>query len=1081
MRQLFILLFFTAFHLTGHAQAEEARLLRFPAVHGNQIVFTYAGDLYTVARSGGTARRLTQHDGFEMFARFSPDGKNIAFTGQYDGNTEVFRIPAEGGQPQRLTYTATLGRDDISDRMGPNNIVMTWKDNSTVVFRSRKQSFNSFKGQLFSVNSKGGLSEELPFAVGSWISYSPDGKKIAMNQVFREFRTWKYYKGGMADDIWVYDPASKNLENITNNPAQDIFPMWHGNKIYFFSDRDRRMNLFSYDTGSKEIKKETTFEEFDCKFPSLGDDAIAFENGGYVYLYEFSTGKAKKISIQIRNDFGESGDVWVDAKDNLRGGSLSPSAKRVVVNARGEIFNVPVKEGVTYNLTQSSGNHDRNGAWSPDGEYIAYISDKTGEDEIYIQPSKGGEATQLTRKADTYYYGLSWSPDSKKILFADRELRLRYVEVASKKIKEVDNTDAEMIRSYTWSPDSRWIAYSKPEWQSMSRIWLHNVSSSKNTPITEKWYSSTRPDFSPDGKYLFFSSNRDFSPSYSRVEWNHAYFDMGRPYFLALAKDTPSPLALENPREQEDEKLKEEEKEDDKEKDEDSGPAPIKVDLDGITDRVNGLPLDRGNYWNISVVGNKVYYIFASQSERPKMKLYDLKAKKEKELCDCRGFSLNAKRNKMLIYQNGGNLAVVSPPESPLKVSEFVDLSGLKVKINKAEEWEQIFNEAHRQYRYFFYAPNMHGVDWDKMKKKYSQLLPHVRHRADLTYVIGELIGEVNVGHAYVGGGDRPQPERTPMGLLGAKLSRDASGYYRIDRILKGENWTYNGRSPLTEIGVDASEGDYIISIDGNSTKDLANVYAALAGKANKMVELELNSSASASGSRKVLVKPIDDESRLYYYNWVRENIRKVDEASNGKVGYIHIPDMGSNGLNEFIKHFYPQLNKKALIIDDRGNGGGNVSPHIIERLNREMVMVNYTRNMRSGTNPYEMLYGPKVLLVDQYSASDGDLFPFRFKALNMGPVIGKRSWGGVIGYRGQFGLIDGGYLVRPEFGPYSVDGKEWIIEGTGVSPTIEVANDPAKEYAGEDEQLNRAIEEIMKLLKTEEKEVPPPPPYPKR
>ena len=1054
----------------------EARLLRFPAMSDKQIVFSYAGDLYSVDKTGGMARKLTNDIGYEMFAKFSPDGKNIAFTGQYDGNTEVYVMPAEGGVPKRLTYTATLGRDDVSDRMGPNNIVMCWKDNKNIVYRSRKKSFNDFKGQLFIANIEGGLSEELPLPCGGFCSYSPDQTKLAYNRVFREFRTWKYYKGGMADDVWIYDFKTKKTENITSNISQDIFPMWKGDIIYFLSDRDRTMNLFSYNTTTKETKKLTTFTEYDIKFPSLSDNGIVFENGGYIYVFDFATQKADKVTIKIADDFVSGRSELKDAAKSINSSALSPDGKRVAFSARGDVFTVPAKTGITKNLTQSSGVHDRNARWSPDGKYIAYISDATGEDEIYITSQDGStKPTQLTDKSDTYKYALDWSPDSKKISWSDKKQRLLYVDIDSKKVTEVDKAKDGEFNDFAWSPDSKWIAYVLPQQKSENQIYLYELATEKKTAVTDNWYDASSVNFSTDGKYLLFASARDFNPIYSETEWNHAYADMNRVYFLTLAKSTVSPFAPVNDEvsittatKTEDAKKSTDAKDD----------KTTKIDLDGIQNRILSLPVDASNYWNISAVGDDIYYCKRSRDEdATSLMIYNLKDRKETKLGSFNGYEISADTKKMLI-NSGGKYSIIDLPKSPVDLKDYVDLTNMKVWVNQHEEWTQIFNECWRQMRDFFYDPGMHQVNWKAMHDKYAVLLPYVNHRNDLTYIIGEMIGELSTGHSYVGGGEKPLPERIKTGLLGAELSRDASGFYKINKILKGENWASKSRSPLTEMGVDVSEGDFIIAVNGKLTSDMKDIYESLVNTADKQVELTVNKTASETGSHKVIVVPIADEGELYYYNWVQNNIKKVSDATNGQVGYIHIPDMGPEGLNEFVKHFYPQLSKKAVIIDDRGNGGGNVSPMIIERLNRELVLMKAMRNSSNSTQPGAIIVGPKVCLIDCYSASDGDLFPYQFKKLGIGKLIGKRTWGGVVGIRGTLPLLDGGFLNKPEFAHYDVDGKNWIIEGHGVDPDIEVDNDPAKEYAGEDEQLNKAIQVILEEMKSY-KDLPDAPKFP--
>ena len=1052
----------------SHSQEQTARLMRFPAIHGNQIVFSYAGDLYTVEADGGTARRITSHKGYEMFPRFSPDGSKIAFTAQYDGNTEVYVMPAEGGSPKRLTYTATLGRDDVADRMGPNNIVMTWTpDGEHIIFRTRKKSFNSFQGDLYKISVDGGMPEQLPLPKGGFCSFSPDGSKLVYNRVFREFRTWKHYQGGMADNVWIHDFNTHETRAITDDPAQDIIPMWKDNSIYFVSDRDWRMNLYRYDLESEQLSRLTDFEEYDVKFPSMGDDQLVFENGGYLYKMNLEDHETQRVPVKISNDQLASRHEIVDASKSIQDAGLSPQGKRVVFSARGDVFSVPAKEGITYNLTESSGNHDRNAKWSPDGKHMAYISDKSGEYEIYLQDQQGQqEPLQLTHDGTTYKYDLTWSPDSKKIMWSDAEFRLKYVDVNNREVTLVDTSRRGEISGYSWSPDSKWITYSKEADNDMSVVWVYNTTNGEKFRVTEGWYSSSGATFSSDGKYLVFGSQRTFDPIYSWVEWNYAYDDMEKIYLVTLEKSTPSPFQPDNAQVSTEDGQQEEKDKKDGEK-----TAEVRIDREGIHNRIISLPVEASSYGNIRAIGNKVYY--NQYNNGSKLKVFDLKKKEETTLGEGMQYTLSPNNNKMLV-KKGDQYAVIDLPSSQIDMKETVDLSGMKVRIDRKKEWKQIFYESWRQFRDFFYVENMHGVDWEKMKQRYSELLPYVNHRNDLTYVIGLMIAETNVGHAYIQSGDRPEPERIKTGLLGAEISRHESGYFRIDRILDGANWSKELHSPLQAVGVDIEEGDYILQVNGQSVQGLDDIHKELVGKAEEEVELVVNDSPQMEGSHSEIITTRGDESELYYYNWVQDNIETVHEKTNGQVGYIHIPDMITHGLNEFVEHFYPQLDKKALIIDDRGNGGGNVSPMIIERLRREITRANIRRNAEEpGHTPSQMMRGPMVLLVDKYSASDGDLFAYSFKKHDLGTVIGTRTWGGVVGIRGSLPFIDGGSLRIPQFASYSAEESKWIIEGQGVEPDITLENDPWKAYQGVDQQLNKAIEVILRKIEEEYEPLP--------
>lgn len=1026
-------------------EAEEARLLRFPATNGQDVVFTYAGDLYKAPLAGGQAQRLTSHVGTEMFARFSPDGRSIAFTGQYDGNTEVYLIPANGGEPERLTYTATNSRDDLGDRMGPNNIVMAWtRDGEDIIYRNRIS--DGFSGKLWSISKDGGMSEVLPLPEGGFCSYSPDGKKLAYNRVMREFRTWKYYKGGMADDVWIYDPAAKKVENVTNNVSQDIFPMWIGEEIFFISDRDRTMNLFVYNTTTKKTEKVTNYSDYDIKFPSTDGNVIVYEQGGYIFKFDPRTRKAEKVSITLN---GENINARVEMKnvaDKITAASLSPDGKRVAVTARGEVFNVPVAKGVTRNITRTSGANERGAKWSPDGKWIAYISDRTGETEVWLQ-GEDGEPQQLTKGSDTYIRQVIWSPDSKTLLYTDRKNRLVAVDVASKSKQTLMQNPNGEPAGVSYSPDSKWITYTKSAENDMSVVYVYNIASKKEYAVTERWYSSSAPVFSTDGKYLIFTSARDFNSTYSQTEWNHVYTRMNGVYMAMLAKDTPSPLlptdgevAATKPAE---------------------GPVEVKIDTEDLPGRIIKLPLPAGMYRNFYSDGKKVYY-----SGSGGLKAFDLKSQKEETVAEGASLTVTAGSKKAL-FMKGRQMFVADFPTAKANLKDAVSTKDMVAPVNYMEEWAQIYDEVWRAFRDGFYLENMHGLDWKAIKKKYEVLVPYAKTRLDLNYIIGEMISEVGCGHAYVNPGEMPALERIPMGLLGAELKKDKSGFYRIEKILPGGVYSQKLRSPLAEPGMDVKEGDYIVAIDGVPTSSVKNIYQLLVGKANVLTELSVNSTASAEGARKVVVNPIDNEYPLYHYNWVQDNIRKVEEATNGRVGYIYIPDMSAEGLNEFARYFYPQLDKEALIIDDRANGGGNVSPMIIERLLRQAYrMTMYRGQERNGTIPDATHHGPKVLLIDKYSASDGDLFPWSFKANNLGTVVGTRTWGGIVGISGSLPYIDGTDVRVPFFTNYDAKTGEWIVENHGVDPDILIDNDPIKAQMGEDEQLNKAIEVALEQLK---------------
>lgn len=1031
--------------------ADEARLLRFPATNGTDVVFTYAGDLYSAPLKGGMARRLTSHPGIEIFPRFSPDGQSVAFTGQYDGNTEVYLIPAAGGEPRRLTYTSTNARDDLGDRMGPNNIVTAWTpDGTKIVYRNRIS--DGFDGKLWTISPQGGMPSQIPLPEGGFSSFSPDGKKMAYNRVMREFRTWKYYRGGMADDVWIYDPEARSVTNITNNISQDIFPMWIGNEIFFISDRDMTMNFFVYDTVTGKTEKVTEFTDFDVKFPSSDGKTIVFEKGGWLYQLDPATRQTRKIEITLEADNVQARAEVRNVSGNVTSFGSDPEASRLVITARGEVFDVPVEKGVTRNLTRTSNSNDRGGSWSPDGKSIAYISDQTGESEIWLRPAAGGTPRQLTDSNDTYIRSFSWSPDSKTIVYTDRKNRVVTVNATTGVKKTLFTNPAHEIRGVAFSPDSKWITYTRSGDNNMAVVYVRNLATGEEIPVTEKWYNSSAPKFSTDGRYLVFCSERDFNPNYSETEWNHSFNRMGGVYLALLSAETPSPFLPTDGLRKNDDKKDNEKKEE----------TIVSIDGEGLTGRLVKFPLPSGYYSNFYSDGKKVWYSSANG-----VCVFDL-ASGENEVVAPGAMMAVADKGEKAVFYSAGKFYVAPLPSGKITFDKPVDLSAMTATVDYSQEWPQIFDEVWRAFRDGFYLENMHGVDWKAVKEKYAVLLPYVKTRLDLNYVIGEMISELACGHAYVNPGEMPEIERIDMGLLGAELSRDKGGNYRIDRIIPGDVYSRELRSPLAEPGLGVKAGDFIIAVDGVPVKDVDNIYKLLAGKADVLTELTISGSASGASPRNVVVSPIADEYPLYHHEWVQGNIAKVEKATGGKVGYIYIPDMGPAGLKEFARLYYPQLDKEALIIDDRANGGGNISPMVIERFLREPYRLTMSRNSdKNGTIPDGTHVGPKVLLINKYSASDGDLFPWSFKANNLGTVIGTRTWGGIIGISGSLPYVDGTDVRVPFFTNYDAKTGQWIVENHGVDPDIFIDNDPIREQAGEDQQLNKAIEVALEQLKT--------------
>lgn len=1106
-------------------EMQEGRLMRFPDIHNDKIVFFYGGDLWLASNSGGVARRITTHPGRELFPKFSPDGKWIAFTGQYDGNFNVYVMPAEGGQPKQLTFYQGSAQP-LSDRMGIHNEVVTWfPDSKRIVFLSRRDATNGWIKRPFSVSIDGGLPEPLVVDQGGLTSFSPDGSKMAYNVIFRNFRTWKRYTGGLAQSITIYDLKNNTSEDVPHTDWTDSFPMWHENTIYFSSDRgpEHHMNLYGYDLGTKQIEQLTHFDEFDVMWPSLGPDAIIFENGGYLYTFDFQSKKEKKLTVYVPGETDQRMKHWVNAAKNVTDFDIAPDGKRAVFAARGDVFTVPAKEGSVRNLTRTTSIRERSVAWSPDGRWIAYLSDRTGEDEIYISPQDGvGKEQQITSGYKGFKFGPQWSPDSKKLAWGDKDLRLWWVDIGDKKAVQVDQGKFGEITNYSFSADSKWLAYDKNADTGYSIVYLYSLGDRKTTAITTAMTNSYAPLFDPDGKYLYFLSDRDFNEVLGNIDFEFANPKTTRVYIATLRKDEASPFpatsdeteikkdelvepqvppkdagkgakkpeskSAERNKEKDNEKeAKDKDKDKDKEK-----PKDFRIDLDGIQDRIVALPTDPTIIRTFLVAKGYLYYSTVPAQglsgpvagESSAVRVFDLKEKKEKTLIEnVERFALSFDGSKVL-YQaaggpNGHSYGIIdAKSDSPKKVGDgALNLGGMKLEVDPPQEWKNVFSEVWRQERDYFFEASMNGVDWQKMHDKYAQLLPYVADRYSLTYIMGEMIGELSNSHTYVGGGDYPELSRTNVGLLGADFELDsASGMYRLKKIYPGENWQGDLRSPLTEPGVNVKEGDYVVAINGRRLRAPQDPFELLVNTANETVSLSVNSKASEEGARTVQVKPVADEGALRENAWIEANRKKVEAATNGRVGYIYIPDMGAPGLNAFVKQYFPQIRKEGMIIDVRYNGGGFVDQLIFERLRRVLAGMDSARNFEPGTVPPNVFHGSMLAITNHFAASDGDIFSYFFKYYKLGPLIGTRTWGGVRGIRGEIPLMDGGYITRPEFARYDLNSK-WVVENKGVQPDVVVENRPEDFVKGKDTQLDTAIQMVMKAIQENPKKLAPKPP----
>jgi tricorn protease len=924
-------------------------------------------------------------------------------------------------------------------------------------------------GKYFTISIDGGFEVPLQIPEGGGGMLSPDGSKMVYTPIEREWRTWKRYRGGRAQDIWIYDLINNTTEKITDYIGTDNQPMWVGNKIYFTSDRTGTLNLYSYDLSSKQTETVTTFDDYDVIWPSAGENKIVYENGGYIYKYDPSTNKNELVPIKVFGDFPGTIPYTKNVKNNANWFEISPTGKRALLGARGDVFTIPVENGEINNITQTPGIREIDPVWSPDGKWIAYLSDRTGEYELFTKSSDGkGEENQITADGTIWRFEPVWSPDSKKLAFSDKNQKLWYVDVNDGNTIEVDHSDFNDITDYQWSPDSRWLTYTKGSGSQMSSIWVYSLDTKATTQLTSDLTSEFNPVFSKDGKYLYFFSNRDFNLKFSSWEFNYVYTNPTRVYAAALNNNVS---ALFQPK-SDDEIVNGEDN-----KKTDTGEVVIKIDPENFENRIVVLPGSSGNYSSLRPTENGVLYIYRDDAGS-KLKYFNAKDEKEVTVLEGVGNYAVSEDGKKLIYSMRGEYGIVDVKENQKNTDGRLDLSKLEMKIYPKEEWAEMYVDAWRLLRDWFYDSNMHGLDWDKMKEKYGQLVPYVATRMDLDYIFGELGGELSAGHVYVDWGDFERVERKEGGLLGCELEADPSGYYKIKKIFKGENWHSDFRSPLTEYGVNVNVGDYIIAIDGQEVKTNENPYKYLENKANVIVTLFVNNKPSKDEAREEKVKPITNEGNLRYLDWVNSRMKMVDELSGGRIGYIHIPNTAVEGNRELFKYFYPQTNKEALIIDDRYNGGGFVPDRMIELLDRQILNYWVRRGIEPVPVPGIVNEGPKACLINGYSSSGGDAFPYYFRERKMGTLIGTRTWGGLIGISGNPALMDGGSISIPVFRFLDTDGN-WAVENEGVYPDIEVIDRADLVVQGRDPSLEKAVEVLLEELKNKppKKIVVPPAP----
>ncbi|WP_181918237.1 MULTISPECIES: S41 family peptidase [unclassified Wenzhouxiangella] len=1066
--------------LVAAVSLADTRLLRFPDVHGERVVFSYGGDLWSAPIDGGSAWRLTAHPGLELFPKFSPDGRWIAFTGQYGGDEQVYIMSSSGSEPEQLTWYPASG--PLPARWGYDNQVYGWTpDSESVLFRSYRDAWGSSTAGLYTVPRRGGLPEPLPMPVSGAGTFTDDGEHVFYSPLFRDFRTWKRYEGGWAQDLWLFDLEAGEARQITDHERTERDPMWIDGQGYFVSDREGTLNLYRVDPDSGEIEQLTTHEDFDVRWASAGSEGqIVYELGGRLRVFDTRDGSDTGIEITVPDDGINRRERVIDVSDQIQSARLSPTGKRVLFEARGNLFNVPVGEGVVRNLTGRSTAHDREADWSPDGESIVFVSDAAGEEEIYIMPADGSEEPRaLTSDNETRFYDPRFAPDGEHIAVSDKDGYIYVVGTdGDGALERVARDDSWRNRDYTWSPDGQWLAFSLTEKSGLRALHLYSVADEETRRLTEGLFSEYQPAFSPDGDYLYFLADREFAPQISGREWNYATNRTTGIYAFILDSSAENPFAPEDAEETgmsidgENGNGKEDENGD--------ADSATQIDFDGLADRVIRVPVEAGNYMALSVAENGIlfgerdaFYYGRAPAVPPRLKLFKFEDRKVTDFASDIAAADPSMDGKQVLIRSGSSWKVY-PIAKEGDGSEDVDTAGMQARIDPVAEWATIFDEVWRRFRDHFYVANMHGYDWEGLRERYRPLLEHVAHRSDLNYVMGEMVAELNVSHAYVSGGDERLPDRPSVALLGARFETD-NGRYRVSRILEGQNDEPRYRSPLTESGVDIAEGDYILAVNGQALTAEDNIFRRLMLPSGEALALTVSDRASGEDKREVLVEPIDSESDLFYLAWVLDNHRRVTEATDGRVGYLHVPDMGPKGIREFIKWFYGQIRKEGLVIDVRSNGGGNVSQMLIERLSRKPLSLGYSRTQPNvSTYPNQAFNGHMAAILDENSASDGDIFPWQFRNAGLGPLIGKQSWGGVIGITSHGPVIDGGSVNVPEFGFLNTEG-EWVIEGEGVEPDIEVENDPASVIAGEDPQLERAIEEVMKQIEAD------PPSFPER
>jgi tricorn protease len=1078
-----------------HARIDttDTKLLTQPAISAQHIAFVYAGDLFVADLTGANVRRLTTDDGVESNPVFSPDGRTIAFSAQYDGNVDVYTVPVTGGAPVRLTW-----------HPGADTVQSFAPDGKAVLFTSGRASHTNRYAQLFTVGVDGGMEEALPIPNAARATYSPDGLRLAYNPLGPRYQQWKQYRGGTVSQLWLYTRAGHATEKIPQpeSRANDTDPMWLGDTVYFRSDRSGEFNVFAYDTRTKAIRQVTHHDDFPVLNASSGGGRIIYEQAGGLHVLDPQSGRAQKLTIGVASDLRETRPRYVKGVRWIRDAALSPTGTRAVFGFRGEIVTVPAEKGDTRNLTASVGAHDRFPAWSPDGRSIAWFSDSFGEYQLHIGSQDGkGEPRAIKVTGEGFYSTPVWSPDSQKIAYWDNSQSVYWVDVksgASKKVASQPIYGPAVVIGYSWSPDSRWLAYAMNNQSNITTVYVHSIEQGRSYQVSDGMSDVRDPVFDRSGKYLFFLGSTDAGPVKDWFAQSNADMRATSTIYLAvLANDVVSPLARESDEEKpasertpEDPKPAEPKTEAASAEAQAPAPTPeakpasastpFRIDFEGLEYRILDLPIPPADLSNLQVgTAGQIYYL-KTVDDRSSLNRYDLNTRKNETLLPEANDYVVSHDGKKLLYRNKESWSIVATNKKIEPSEGRIAADSIEVRIDPRSEWKQIFDEAWRINRDYFYAPNMHGIDWAAQREKYAAFLPHVATRADLNRVLQWMSSELSVGHHNVGGGDTlTAPKTVPGGLLGADYDI-ANGRYRFKKVYGGLNWNPQLRAPLTEPGVNARAGEYLLAVNGRDLKPPTNIYSLFENTSGKIVEITIGPNADGSRSRTVQVVPVANESALRNRDWVEGNLKKVDKATGGRVAYVYVPNTANAGHSYFKRYFYPQVHKDAIIVDERFNGGGSVADYYIDILRRPFI-ANWA--MRYGDDlktPFASIQGPKAMIIDETAGSGGDLLPWMFRKYNLGPLVGKRTWGGLVGILGFPVLMDGGGITAPNLAIWTPE-DGWVVENEGVPPDVEVDQTPADVIAGRDPQLEKAIELVMAELKKNPPAKDVRPPYPVR